>query len=227
MDTDDPPPSPYGFKSHIPTRLSTPEMAEWKYEMRREAQEVIPGLFLGPFQASVNIHRMNALGITHVLCIRDRREASMIFPRFPTEFKYLTLDISDTTDQNIISIFPQCKAFIEEGLNQGGRVLAHCNGGIATAPAIVIGYLMWKYNWKFEYTLAYVQSKRYCVSPMSFQTQLKEYEPIYLAQKMLEAERGSNASSFQSPLKRSHLDDEEDDYQRRRPAPSTSSMMSI
>jgi hypothetical protein len=39
---------------------------------------------------------MNDLGITHVLCIRDKKEASMIFPRFPTEFRYMTLDISDT-----------------------------------------------------------------------------------------------------------------------------------
>lgn len=61
-------------------------------------------------------------------------------------------------------------------------MLAHCNGksvlvqprgsangpgGIATAPAIITGYLMWKYNWNFETALAFIQSKRYCVSPMS------------------------------------------------------------
>ena len=34
--------------------------------MRREAQEIIPGLYLGPFQASVNLGRMKSLGITHV-----------------------------------------------------------------------------------------------------------------------------------------------------------------
>lgn len=68
----------------------------YRYEMRREAQEIIPGLYLGPLQSSLNLGRMNDLGITHVLCIRDKKEASMIFPRFPTEFRYMTLDISDT-----------------------------------------------------------------------------------------------------------------------------------
>lgn len=34
--------------------------------MRREAQEIIPGLYLGPFQSSVNLAMMNSLKITHV-----------------------------------------------------------------------------------------------------------------------------------------------------------------
>ncbi|WWD17376.1 hypothetical protein CI109_101817 [Kwoniella shandongensis] len=159
---------------------------EWKYEMRREAQQIIPGLYLGPFQSSLNIHRLRDMGVTHILCIRDQKEARLIFPRFPTEFKYMTVDISDNTDQNLITIFPRCKEFIEEAMSMGGTVLAHCNGGIALSPAIVIGYLMWKFSWTADYALGYVQSKRYCVSTMSFQNQFKEYEPIYMAQKMVE-----------------------------------------
>ncbi len=40
-------------------------------------------------------------------------------------------------------------------------------GGLSLSPAIVVGYLMGKYDWNFDRALAYVQSKRYCVSPMS------------------------------------------------------------
>lgn len=47
-------------------------------------------------------------------------------------------------------------------------------GGIATAPAIVIGYLMWKFSWNFDRALSYVQSKRYCVSPMSVSLRQRE-----------------------------------------------------
>lgn len=75
---------------------------------------------------------------------------------------------------------------MEEALSTGGTVLAHCNGkqryllfplvaaknmmnegGIALSPAIVVGYLMWKFNWTAEHALAHVQNKRYCVSTMS------------------------------------------------------------
>ncbi|TXT13795.1 hypothetical protein VHUM_01162 [Vanrija humicola] len=135
--------------------------------MRREAQEVLPGLYLGPFQASTNMAKLRAMGITHIICLRDSVEARLIFPRFPTEFQYLTLDVADSGTQNIISIFPRCRAFLDEALNIGGGVLVHDNSGIATAPAIVIGYLMYLFGWEFETALQFVQSKRYCVSTAS------------------------------------------------------------
>ncbi|OCF40341.1 nuclease I [Kwoniella heveanensis CBS 569] len=181
--------------------------AEWKYEMRREAQEILPGLYLGPFQSSTNLDKMRMMGITHILCVRDQKEARLIYPRFPTEFKYMTLDISDNTDQNLITIFPKCRDFIEEAMSMGGTVLAHCNGGIALSPAIVIGYLMWKFSWSGEKATAFVQNKRYCVSTMSFSNQFKEYEPIQLAQKMVQAAGGVSGASGH---KRQATDDDDE-----------------
>ncbi|UOH79244.1 hypothetical protein LQV05_000239 [Cryptococcus neoformans] len=145
------------------------------------------------------------------LCIRDQKEARLIFPRFPQEFKYMTLDISDHPDQNLITIFPSCRDFVEEALSMGGTVLAHCNGGIALSPAIVVGYLMWKFNWTAEHALAHVQNKRYCVSTMS--NQFKEYEPIYMAQKMVKtaAKRETTTSKRQVEEE----DEEGDGYWRK------------
>ncbi|WVQ80651.1 hypothetical protein IAT38_002756 [Cryptococcus sp. DSM 104549] len=219
---------PGGAGLSDPNSLIVGGNSEWKYEMRREAQLIIPGLYLGPFQASLNANKMRAMGITHVLCIRDHKEAKLIYPRFPTEFQYMTLDISDNTDQNLITVFPQCRNFIEQAIAQGGTVLAHCNGGIALSPAVVIGYLMWKYDWNAEWALAHVQSKRYCVSTMSFNNQFKEYEPIYMAQKMVEAARQANNDPREGKINKRQAevdsDDEEDDgYRRRiRPLPSSS-----
>lgn len=34
--------------------------------MRREAQLIIPGVYLGPFQASTNLNKLETLGITHM-----------------------------------------------------------------------------------------------------------------------------------------------------------------
>ena len=47
---------------------------EWRYEMRREAQEILPGVFVGPFQPSYKLEILQSLGITHVLCIAEIRE---------------------------------------------------------------------------------------------------------------------------------------------------------
>lgn len=54
---------------HVNTR-----QGEWRYEMRREAQEILPGLLLGPFQPSVKLPVLHKLGITHVVCITEERE---------------------------------------------------------------------------------------------------------------------------------------------------------
>lgn len=34
--------------------------------------------------------------LTCSLCLRDIVEARLIFPRFPTEFVYLTMDVADS-----------------------------------------------------------------------------------------------------------------------------------
>lgn len=39
---------------------------EQRYEMRRDCQEIFPGLLLGPFQASKSLEKLKELGVTHV-----------------------------------------------------------------------------------------------------------------------------------------------------------------
>lgn len=74
---------------------------------------------------------LNNLGVTHILCIAETREAQVgtehtrnshrptadpsldlyshiLKPKFPGEFEYLIQDIRDADDQNLIRIFPQC-----------------------------------------------------------------------------------------------------------------------
>lgn len=75
---------------------------EWRYEMRREAQEIVPGepssptsppvpssgfnpgsstlslgLYVGPFQPSWKLEILQGLGISHILCIAESREAQV------------------------------------------------------------------------------------------------------------------------------------------------------
>ena len=100
--------------------------------MRRDCQEILPGLLLGPFQASKSLETLKSLGITHMsvspsvfqdihdrmyltphspnytsVCIRDAKEAFSVRPRFPDHFTYLVLDVQDNEEQNLIRLFPQ------------------------------------------------------------------------------------------------------------------------
>lgn len=102
-----------------------------RYEMRRDCQEIIPGLLLGPYLVSRDLEKLRKLGISHMyasiqgyfaqmqrcraeafdmnsVCLRDAKEAFSVKPRFPEQFVYMTLDVQDTEDQNLIRLFPAC-----------------------------------------------------------------------------------------------------------------------
>ncbi|XP_011053464.1 PREDICTED: serine/threonine/tyrosine-interacting protein-like isoform X2 [Acromyrmex echinatior] len=80
---------------------------EWTYTMRRNMQEVVPGVFLGPYSAASRSKLQSLLdhGITHIVCVRHAIEANLIKPNFPNSFKYLVLEIADTITENIIQHF--------------------------------------------------------------------------------------------------------------------------
>jgi len=162
--------------------IQGPGDVEWKYEMRRECQEILPGLLLGPFAASKSLEILKQLGVTHIVCIRDAKEAFSVRPRYPDQFTYMVLDVEDNEEQNLIRLFPGAKQFIDQAINSGGRVLVHCNGGISLSPAFVVMFVMQHFQLAWEDALHMVQNRRYCISPNGgFLTQIKEYEAIYKA----------------------------------------------
>ena len=63
----------------------------WQYEMRRDMQEIIPGLWLGPYSCARDNSLLHLKGITHILCVRESNEEMMVRMRFPEEFHYLCM----------------------------------------------------------------------------------------------------------------------------------------
>ena len=90
-------------------------------------------------------------------------------------------------------LFERAKQFIDNAIQNGGRVLVHCNGthspvcrlescvnaimgsgGISLSPAFVVMYVMQYYGLSWEDALHMVQNRRYCISPNGgFMTQIK------------------------------------------------------
>lgn len=87
-----------------------PEAVEWSYSMRREMQEIVKGLFLGPYSVAVRskvcqllsqyrfyiqpndfiLFQCNYLeehGVTHIVCIRQSLEAHIIKTHFTNKFQ--------------------------------------------------------------------------------------------------------------------------------------------
>jgi len=179
---------------------------DWTYTMRRTMQEIVPGVFLGPYSAAqrTKLDALKQHGITHIVCVRQDVEAHFIKPNFPEEIQYLTLNIADSVTENIIHHFPTVKTFIDESLANGGKVLIHGNGGISRSAALAIAYIMEKYGLTIKDAFTLVQQNRFCINPNEgFMAQLAEFEPIYKAQRtMLQGQSSADASRNKRSLDR-------------------------
>lgn len=199
-------PFPVLSEQQIRDAIDGPPDVEWKYEMRRQCQEILPNVLLGPFLVSKSLETLKELGITHILCIRDVKEAFSVRARFPQDFTYLELDVKDNEEQNLIRVYPQARDFILQSLGTGGKVLVHCNGGISLSPAFVIMFVMEQYQMTSDQAVQLVQNKRYCISPNGgFMSQIKEYEPIYRAQQAISVGQTADRNT------RRKRDDEDDE----------------
>ncbi|XP_045109441.1 serine/threonine/tyrosine-interacting protein B-like isoform X2 [Portunus trituberculatus] len=192
-------------------RIAVNMEVDWQYPMRREMQEILPGLYLGPYSAATK-SRFNTLldhGITHIICIRQSIESHMVRANFPDKIKYLILDMADNLTQNLISHVAECRTFIDECLASGGKCLVHGNLGISRSAALVVAYVMEKRTLSYREALEFVQNRRYCINPNDgFKQQLMEYEAIYKAQQTL---LNGQCSQEKGKLKRKH-DQTSDDF---------------
>jgi len=157
---------------------------DWIYSMRREMQEIVDGLYLGPYSVAVRskCEYLRDCGITHIICIRQDIESHLIKTHFIDKFRYLVINIADTVTENIIQHFQIVKVFLDECFSVGGKALVHGNAGISRSAAVVLGFIMEKYRLSYENAYKLVQKRRFCINPNEgFIQQLKEYEPIYRA----------------------------------------------
>ena len=46
-------------------------IVQFRYEMRRECQEILPGLLLGPFVASKSLETLTGLKVSHMYVVRS------------------------------------------------------------------------------------------------------------------------------------------------------------
>ena len=56
-------------------------IVQFRYEMRRECQEILPGLFLGPFVASKSLETLTSLKVSHMYVDDSSQTASVDLTR--------------------------------------------------------------------------------------------------------------------------------------------------
>ncbi len=135
-------------------------------------QEIVPGLYLGSEKAVESLDST----FTNILCFRTEQQGS------PTgHFIFKGIAIPDRSDSYLMPNFQETYDFID---NSKGKILVHCKYGKSRSPAIVIAYIMQKFNVPFDKAYRFVKLKRPIIEPNpGFLEELKVYEKILREQK--------------------------------------------
>lgn len=138
-----------------------------------DAHEIIPGVYLGNYKFAKNGPLLKSLKITHVInCAKETQQGLPRIDRI--EYKILPLD--DHPSENISQYFQPTIEYIDNVIQNGGRIVIHCYAGISRSATILIAYLMYKFKYTPEETTERVRKLRSIVNPNSgFKTQLQQY----------------------------------------------------
>lgn len=189
---------------------------EWNYTKRREAQPILPFLYLGPVSAARDLSFLRKEKITMLFAIRSRSSAharildgSKVADSLGIQSDYI--DIGD--NQELISHLPDAIRRINDhvcccGTHQPGgsnntasekRVLVYCETGNERSACVVAAYMMSMLDSDVISTLSNIQARRLSTnidSParellLSFQTILNAQKDVTRAQRDVGAESGN------------------------------------
>jgi protein-tyrosine phosphatase len=142
---------------------------------------IIDGIFVSDAASVIGgrgKEKMKDLRISRVLTISamEIRETD----RIPgIEYKFIFA--MDTATQDILgnNILEGAIEYIERAVKDGANVLVHCELGVSRSVAVIIGYLMRRFEWSAKKALVYVQRTRPIASPnSSFMHQLIIFEHL-------------------------------------------------
>lgn len=137
-----------------------------------EIDEVYPNIFIGNFSSACQPDKLQNLGVTHIVTV-----LSGVGEMYPDKFKYLTIDICDRNYSDIKQYFENSNCFIDNAINNGGKVFVHCKSGISRSATIVLAYLIKVKKMPLNLALNSIKSKRKIINPNDgFIAQLKLYE---------------------------------------------------
>jgi serine/threonine/tyrosine-interacting protein len=163
----------------------THKMLDWRYDKRREAQMVLPFLYIGPLAAAKNEKYVRETGFTFLISVRSTASGPtrvMDATRMAAQCGLLSynLDIDSPTD--LIRKFPAAIKSINDHLEDTangnlfhkgeklqavpvrGKVLVFCETGNERSAAFVSAYLMAVFNIDVVTAVQTVQSQRFSVS---------------------------------------------------------------
>jgi serine/threonine/tyrosine-interacting protein len=158
--------------------LSPGRSLPWTYESRRCAQQIIPGLWLGPFSCSSSGELSSHSGAwTHII-IRAAQERNHVkrLPLHPDSTIFFEFSSHHGLELLMPIFVPACDAILT-ALSSGTAVGVFCISGLSRAPAVAAAYLIAHCGMSAVDAIRCVSSQRSCVHfSDSMLRQLHEFE---------------------------------------------------
>ncbi|KAJ3574685.1 hypothetical protein NP233_g1586 [Leucocoprinus birnbaumii] len=130
-------------------------------------------LYLGNFAAAQSPEHRKKLAITHLLSVCNECPLSS---SGPTGLAHLQITVEDTEYSDLLIHLPKTSRFIQEALQEGGRVLVHCVMGVSRSTTVVAAFLMKHRKMDARSALRYIKQRRPQVHPnYGFIKQLDTY----------------------------------------------------
>ena len=200
-------------------------LVEWAYERRRQAQMILPWLFLGPMVAAKDRDFIAREGITMVLAIRFRDGSMSGALQAARDAGLAVATIEAQTYHELIKRFSEITRIVNEhvaGVRQHtlqqtgqptlGKVLVFCESGNEKSAAVVAAYLMDILD-DFDYIKAMqvCQAQRFCVNfDDAMKRLLQGYWDILCARRSVAADRRQSVQNGVARSKRALERDDDD-----------------
>jgi len=162
-------PEPSRFMPGVPRKMDSRE----RLRMKRDCDEVFPGIIIGSGDSIKKIDYLLDLGVTHIL-----NTAETDVRVNPTNFAkngicYKGFVCKDVPNGNIGSFFEECSEYIERALSMRcGLVFVTGYMGHSRPSTIVAAYMMMKKNFTATQALQYMRNSREVQPNLGFLQQL-------------------------------------------------------
>lgn len=194
-------------------------MLDWRYEQRRQAQQILPFLWLGPVTAARDSNFLQKTNITMVLAVRNTLSAQARLLGSKTAealgIESKTIDVAGNME--LIAAFPRAIEMINLHLSKlyearqhrsgpangtnclelPGKVLVFCETGNERSAAVAIAYIMAMFSVECVKAIQLASAQRFAVSvDDSMKHLLKTYESMLKAKRDVLAAGNGNAGAY-------------------------------
>jgi len=107
------------------------------FSSNTDISKITDAIYVGNMSTGTNLELLKSLGITHVISA-----LSCFDPPHPKEFRYLCVFCHDWEFEPVSLRFTESNIFIQDAIDQGGKVYIHCMSGISRSVTLAMAYLV-------------------------------------------------------------------------------------